>query len=170
MIIIKAVKCNTCKHPELSKINEQIIAGVSPQQIAEQYDDLHYKSIERHAKNHLPEQLVKAKRLGEEDAADDLLVKLEQIYDRAWLMVDKAETNKSYAAGVSALKECRSCLELTGKLIGTLRSGHVTNIYYSPQWMNLRGTIYNVLEKYPEAKLELAAALREVEEDDIIDA
>jgi len=166
---LKATKCKTCGHPELSKINEQIIAGISPQQIADQYNGLHYKSIERHAKNHLPAQLIKAKRLSEENAADDLLIKLEEIYDRAWLMVDLAESNKSYAAGVSALKECRSCLELTGKLIGTLRSGHVTNIYYSPQWMSLRGTIYNVLEKYPEAKLELAAALREAEEDDIVD-
>lgn len=150
----------------MQKINEKILAGVSPQAIAEEYNDLHYKSVERHARNHLPEQMVKAKRLEEQDSADLLLDKLEKIYDRAWQMVGKAEADGSYGAGVSALKECRSCLELTGKLIGTLRSGHVTNIYYSPQWMHLRGTIYNVLEKYPEAKLELAQALREVEDDD----
>ena len=154
-------KCNVCKHEDIDEINAKLIAGVSPRTMAGNYG-LHYMSLYRHKENHLPQQLVKAKALQEENAADDLLDRVETIYSRAWELMQKAETDGKYQPAVSALKEARACLELTGRLIGELKTGTQINIHYNPQWLQLKTTIYDALKPYPEARQALVERLEDV--------
>ncbi len=150
--------CQICKHDEVNKINEQLISGVAARQVAREFGFNHV-SVSRHKNKHLPEQLIKAKSLEEEGQAEDLLHKLDTIYTRAWSIVEKAETDKKYTASVSALKECRSCLELIGKLLGQLKTGNTVNIMYNPEFVQVRQVITEALQPYPEARQAVVQAL-----------
>jgi len=167
-------RCNVCTHGEADKINAMLIAGVSCGKIAEQFGSLNRQSVWHHKKKHLPKELVKAKSLEDGNKADALLKQLETIHDRAWSLMEQAEKDKKYQPAVSALKECRAVIELTARLIGELKTGTEVNIYYSPAWIELRGTIFDALLPYPEARLALANELSKVEETtlegEIIDA
>lgn len=152
--------CRICNHQEANKINEMLISGVSARQVARQYE-LNHVSVSRHKNQHLPQHLVKAKTLQEEDQADDLLHKLNTIYDRAWAIVEEAEKDKKYAASVSALKECRQCLEIIGKLLGELKTGHTFHVYSNPEFIQVRSVIIAALEPHPEARQAVVQALDE---------
>jgi len=158
-----AKQCQVCSHDEVNTINERLISGVLPQALADEFG-LHYHAVWRHREKHLPLALTKAKQLQEIDAADNLLERVEAIHDQAWELMKKAEVDGKYQPAVSALKECRSCLELIGRLLGELKTGTTVNIHYNPQWVELKSTIYDCLKQYPEARLALVERLTEVEE------
>lgn len=156
-------RCKVCRHPDINEINEKLVSGISPREMAEKYN-LNYMSLYRHKESHLPLTLIKAQKLQEQNAADDLLDRVESIYNKAWDLMTKAEAKGSFQPAVGALREARSCLELIGKLVGELKTGSTVNIHYNPQWVELRGTIFSALEDFPEARLKLAERLSEVEE------
>jgi hypothetical protein len=158
-----SAKCKTCQHPEINKINEMLISGVSSYKVAEQFN-LMDRGVRLHREKHLPKTLVRAKKLQEQSAADELLERVEKIHNKAWSIMQEAERNRKYSSAVGALREARQCLELTGRLLGELKSGHTINIHYNPQWVQLRGTIFAVLEEYPEARAKLVNKLSEIEE------
>lgn len=151
-------KCSVCKHKDVNEINTKLVSGVSPKQLADDYG-LGFMSLYRHKDNHLPKTLVRAKQLQEESAADDLLDRVESIFERAWVLMEKAETDGKYQPAVSALKECRSCLELTGRLIGELRTGTEINIHYNPEFVQIRQQITEALLPFPEARQAVVKAL-----------
>ncbi len=152
--------CSICKHDEVNKINEMLISGVAAREVAREFGFNHV-SVSRHKNKHLPEVLIKSKSLEEEGAADDLMHKLNTIYDRAWRIVEEAEKEKKYTASVAGLKECRSCLELIGKLLGQLKTGNTVNIMYNPEFIQVRQVITEALQPYPEARQAVVQALDE---------
>ncbi len=161
-----SAKCKTCQHPEINKINEQLISGVPVREVAKQHG-LNHMSVNRHRENHLPKTLVKAQALQEQSAADELLERVESIYDEAWKLVKKAESDGKYQPAVGALKEARNSLELIGKLIGQLKTGTEINITYNTEFIAVRGAIYNALLPYPEARKAVVEALnQELDHDD----
>lgn len=162
------MRCKTCSHPDHQQIDEQLVAGVSPLTLAKKYG-LHFMTVYRHKEKHLPLQMVKARQLQEVDTADNLMNRVEDLYNKARGIIDKAEAEKNYTATVQAIRETRSTLELIGRLLGELKSGNTINLVYNPQWIELRGTIYQALEDYPEARLKLAEALSQVEEVEVIE-
>lgn len=157
MSVIHA-KCTVCNHKETDKINQLLIIGTSTLKIAEKYN-LCDRALRRHRKNHLPKLLIKAQALNDQDQADLLLEKVEEIQAAAWQVYKKAEREGVYGSAINALREARNCLELTGKLIGQLKSGHVINIYYDQRYIELKGVIFETLQKYPAARFELAEKL-----------
>ncbi len=159
-----SARCSVCNHSDLNEINEKLVSGVSPKALSEPYG-LGFMALYRHKENHLPQTLVKAQALKEESAADDLLDRVEAIYTKAWELMSKAESDGKYQPAVSALKEARSCLELTGKLIGELKTGHTYNLIYNPEFIQVRHQIYDALLPYPEARQAVVMAL----EGDVID-
>ena len=165
-------RCNICMHPEVDKINAMLISGVSCGKVANKYGSFNRQSVWAHKQKHLPKTLLKAKALEDENKADALLKQLESINAKAWDLMKQAEKDKKYQPAVSALKECRATVELTAKLIGELKTGTEVNVYYSPQWIELRGNIFQALQPYPEARIALANKLSELDviEGDVIDA
>lgn len=159
-------RCKVCKHPDINEINEKLVSGISPREMADKYN-LNHMSLYRHKEKHLPLTLIKAQQLQEQDAADDLLARVELIYEKAWDLVNKAETKGSFQPAVGALKEARSCLELIGKLLGEIKSGTTVNVLYNPEFIQVRQTITQALEPYPDAR---QAVVRALEEGEAIDA
>ena len=159
-------RCSVCKHPDIDNINSRIIAGVSSRDLGNEFD-LGYKSIQNHAKRHLPKQMVKAAELQDQQSADKLLTQVNGLYDKALLLIEKADSDQKWGAAASLIKEARNSLELTAKLIGTLKTGHTVNITYNQEFVQARVAIYEALKPFPEAREAVIYAL---EEGGIIDA
>ncbi len=159
-------RCKTCTHKEVDVINARLIAGVAVRKVAEEFG-LNEKGVQNHRQKHLPKIMVKAQELQDEEAADGMLAQVHSLYDKALSLVEKAERDGKWAASTGAIKEARSCLELTSKLVGLLKSGTTVNITYNQQFIETRTRIVEALRPYPEAREAVVIALGE---GDIIDA
>lgn len=161
-------KCEVCTHPDKNVIEERMLTGVSVRKIADEFD-IGRMSVQRHRHNHLPHSLVKSKKLQEMQAADDLVTRIESLYEKAIEIIRLAQQDKKYQPAVSAIKEARSSLELLAKISGELRTGTQINLTYSPQWVDLRSVLVNTLQEYPEACNKVVQALEEAEKVEVID-
>jgi len=87
---------------------------------------------------------------------------MQQISDlqaRALNILSKTEEAEDWRAANAAIREVRGCLELLGKLAGELKEGQTINVTVSTQWVELRTSIIQALEPYPEAKSGVLGAL-----------
>ena len=155
-------KCTVCEHEKVEEINRLLLKGVSLRNIAKQYS-VSAASLHRHKEGHLPAKLVKAREAQEVTKADSLLDQVIELRDKALSILAKAEQAGDLRTALQGVREAKGCLELLAKLQGELAQEGTVNITISPQWLSLRTVILQALEPYPEARLKLAAALREVE-------
>jgi len=86
-----------------------------------------------------------------------------ELRDRALSILTKAEQAGDLKTALQGIREARGCLELLARLQGELQEGTTINILVNPQWIELRTLILKTLEPYPEARLRLAQALKEAE-------
>ena len=155
-------KCTVCEHEKVEEINRLLLEGVSLRNIAKQYF-VSAASLHRHKEGHLPAKLVKAQEAREIAKADSLLDQVIELRDKALSILDKAEQAGDLRTALQGVREAKGCLELLAKLQGELQERTTVNVLVNPQWITLRTVILQALEPYPEARLKLAAALREVE-------
>ncbi len=157
-------RCTVCQHPDIDQINQRLVAGGTARKLADEFG-LNYGAIQNHRKKHLPKLLVKAQAVKDQNAADELLSQVRDIYERALNIMERADSDQKYQPAVSALKEARNSLELIGKLIGQLKTGTEVNITYNNEFIAVRGAIYDALLPYPEARQAVVHALNnELEE------
>lgn len=109
-------KCTVCQHPEIAKINEALATGGSYRGLARQFN-LSRSAVDRHAKNHLPAALVKAREASEVANADGLLDQVCSLRDRALGILSDAETAKDLRTALVAVREVRGCVELLAKML-----------------------------------------------------
>lgn len=155
-------KCSICEHPQAEEINTALLNGVSLRNIAERYS-VSKTALHRHKESHLPADLVKAQEAQEVAKADSLLNQVAELRDKALAILAKAEQAGDLRTALQGIKEARGCLELLAKLQGELQERTTVNILINPQWLSLRTVILEALDGFPEARLAVAQALREVE-------
>ncbi len=155
-------KCSICEHPQAEEINTALLNGVSLRNIAERYS-VSKTALHRHKESHLPADLVKAQEAQEVAKADSLLDQVAELRDKALAILAKAEQAGDLRTALQGIKEARGCLELLAKLQGELQERTTVNILINPQWLSLRTVILEALDGFPEARLAVAQALREVE-------
>ncbi len=151
--------CKACNHPEREIIDKYLIEGKPIRNIAEHFS-LSSSSVFRH-KSHLYETLIKAKGVKEIAQADNLMEQISSLQSRALNILSKTEEAQDWRAATGAIREARGCLELLGKLAGEFKEGQTINVILTPQWIELRTSIIQTLEAYPEAKLSILRALEE---------
>jgi hypothetical protein len=93
------------------------------------------------------------------------LVNLVALRGRLFSSLDVAEEYRDGNMLARVAGQLHTNLELTGKLLGTLTSGHgsVTNILIAPQYVTMRVDLVNALRPFPEAARAVAAVLHQVE-------
>jgi len=158
-------KCTICEHEKVEEINKALIGGVSLSEIVSIYSGITKASLFRHKKNHLPAELVKAQEAREVTNADNLLAQVTELRDKALSILAKAEQTGDLRTALQGIREAKGCLELLAKLQGELQERSTVNILLNPQWVTLRTVILRTLESYPEARLKLSQAIKEVEGD-----
>ncbi len=154
-------KCTVCEHEKVEEINKALLEGVSLRDLAGRYS-VSKTALHRH-KEHIPANLTKAKEAQEVTKADSLLDQVIELRDKALSILDKAEQAGDLRTALQGVREAKGCLELLARLQGELQEQATVNVLINPQWLSLRTVILQTLEPYPEARLRLAEALREVE-------
>ncbi|MCF6096778.1 hypothetical protein L1766_07175 [Thermovorax subterraneus] len=155
-------KCTICEHPKKEEINEMLVKGESLRNIAKHFS-VNFTALYRHKEKHLPAELIKSHEAQEVAQASTLLEQITDLRDRALRILEKAEKAGKLKTALEGIKEARGCLELLAKLQGELAQEGTINITISPQWLEIRAVILKALEPYPEARIKLAEALKEVE-------
>ncbi len=157
-------RCTVCDHPDRSSIDAALVERQPYRNISQRFR-LSATSLHRHAQNHVPAALARARQAQEMAHGDDLLAQVEGLRDRAMGVMDRAEAAEDLPAAVSAIREARGCVELLARLVGELREGTQVNIMMSPQWGRARGVILAALVEYPEARQSVVLALEQVDDD-----
>ena len=155
-------KCTVCEHEKVEEINRLLLEGVSLRDLAGRYS-VSKTALHRHKESHLPAELTKAREAREIAKADSLLDQVTELRDKALSILDKAEQAGDLRTALQGVREAKGCLELLARLQGELQEQATVNVLINPQWLSLRTVILQTLEPYPEARLRLAEALREVE-------
>ena len=105
----------------------------------------------------------KAQEAQEVAQADNLLEQVQNLQAKALSILAKAEAAGDLRTALQGIREARSCLELLAKLQGELQQEGTVNITLAPEWLELRTVILQSLEPWPEARLAIAQAVKEVE-------
>jgi len=75
----------------------------------------------------------------------NLLLRVDDLYERARKLLDKAERAEAYGPALSAIREATRLTELLGRLQGDLTSGtNITTqiaIASAPEWITLRARL-----------------------------
>ena len=161
--------CTVCQHPARDEINKAIVlkAG-SNKDVAYRFRSrglLHADAIGRHAKAHIPEEVVKeiileSKR--EKSAAIDAEINEDQVEISGGLqrivreidgILQRAKAAGDDGMALTALRDMRQTLMELAKLYGKLRevSTVEVKILEAPQWVQLRAILVEVFNAQPAA-------------------
>ena len=153
--------CTICTHDEAHAINVALVHRDAYRHIASRYE-VSTGALQRHAREHLPELLVRAKDAVEVAEADSLLDRVESLYKRTEAILGAAECNREWGTALQAIRECRGNLELLGRVTKELRDAPTLHLHLSPEWLELRAVIIGALEPYSEARGAVLGALEDV--------
>ena len=162
--------CSVCNHPDRDAIDAALVAGQTQGAVAAAHG-LVRQSVGRHAKAHLSASLraVHASREASETRAS--VDRLEGLYRQASDLLAAAGEGGNLNVSLNALKELRAVVMDLAKLRGEYDDKptvQVLNVATSPEWLQVRTTMLEALQPFPEARAAVAAALtagapREVE-------
>ena len=84
---------------------------------------------------------------------------------RLFAALDTAEEYNDGGMLTRVASALHANLELTGKLLGDLGIGSTTinNVLILPQWVETRIALVRALEAFPEARIEVARVLHQIE-------
>jgi len=111
--------CTICTHPERAKIEAAITAGTSYRHIASQFS-ARYKSIERHAIDHIQETIKQTQAAKEEAQSLDVVKQLKTINAVTLAILNEARAGKMHALALSAIDRVQKQIELQAKLLGDI--------------------------------------------------
>lgn len=149
--------CTICTHESAPEIDRALLDGEPYRHIATRYGTS-TGALQRH-REHLPNQLVKAKEAEEVTQADTLLEQVRSLQTRALSILDRADESGDLKTALAAIREARSNLELLGKLAGELQQEGTVNVTVSPEWLTLRAVVIAALSPYPDAAQAVSRAL-----------
>jgi len=165
-------KCKICQHADRNKIDFDIASkNGSLRTISDRYN-VPIGSLKRHKESgHVVKRIAKAAEVKEIVEAGTLLEQINSLKDRALNILKSAEGVEENGVKVppdlrtacTAIREVRGILELLAKVTGELNERPQINILMSPEWITVRTVVLQVLEPYPEAKVQLIEALAKVE-------
>lgn len=148
-----------CIHLERAAI-VAIVAGRSFRDIARQFG-VGKDAVARHAAEHLPPLLLKAREDEEEAHALDIVRQLRGINVASVAILEEAREARDGDLALKAIDRIQRQIELQAKLLGELDERPVVNILASPDWLALRGRIVlsSALAPFPDARRALAEVL-----------
>jgi hypothetical protein len=154
-----ARSCTVCSHPERDAIDTALVSGESTGKLAGRYRTIDERAIRRHRSNHLSVKLAKAQEAEEIANADDLLAQVRSLHERTLAILEASESTGKLGTALGAIREARSNLELLAKLLGELNDSPTVNVLISPQWIEIRTVLLEVLTASPEARSAVAGQL-----------
>lgn len=152
--------CITCQDVDRSEIDLLLATGTAYSEVSRRYG-INRRAVARHAQRHLSPALVEASRT---KVAVTLLGRVEALVDSAEEILTTAKGSGRPQLALSAIREVRESLKLLGQASGELKPDggttvQVLNVQQSPEWLSIRTAILGALDRFPEAKAAVVAAL-----------
>jgi len=94
--------------------------------------------------------------------ADEILANVRKLQRRTETILDTTEAAGDHRTALAAIRELRNHLELLAKLVGELQEGTTVNVLMTPEYQVLQATIVRTLAPFPEARIAVAQALRQL--------
>lgn len=150
--------CTVCNHKDIEEINKRLVSGESYRSIAKQFEASE-SAVYRHKESHIPELLSKSNDIKEIVSADSLLTKLEEEADFVREMRDSAKKGGDIELALKAVDRALKCIDLYAKVSGLIQEQPTVNIALNAEWIELRSTIIQALQPFPEARRAVIDAL-----------
>ena len=154
--------CSICNHADRAGIESALVAGGSLRDIARQFG-VSKDAIARHT-DHIAEHIQASQEAKEEARSIDVVSQLQQINGTALEILKESRELKEHELALKAMDRICKQLELQAKLLGAIDRPQI-NVLVSPEWQLIRDTIIAALLPYPEARIAVAAALSQLEEE-----
>jgi len=151
--------CNVCDHPSKDSINTRLINGVPDTVIAKEFG-VSRDSVRRHRETHLPQLMLMGDKIREITNADVLLLRSEELYNKAWELLRKAESTGDIKTAMSGIGQASRVIELLARLLGEIKDTKVVNVMAHPDTKELLQIVVEALSGYPEAKQSVLEALK----------
>jgi hypothetical protein len=116
-------------------------------------------SLQRHKENCVPRDVIQARLFGKIADADMLLGQVSQLQKRSETILSSAEQSSDHRMALAAIRELGKLIELQSRLVSPRQSSEQPNVLLTPEYRQLRTIILEHLGPYPQARLQLAAAL-----------
>ena len=150
--------CTVCRHADRHAVDRELLASVPFRNIAARFG-LSTGALQRHHREHLASDLVRAKDAEDLANADALLQEVRRLHQHAAGILADAEANGDGRLALSAIREARTTLELLAKLLGEIDSAPKVSISMTNDWAAVRGALLEALAPYPDARQAAAARL-----------
>src|SRR3954453_13931849 len=150
-----------CAHPDRDAIERAMLAMQPYRRIAPRFG-LSERALVRHHDDHLQAAIVKAHRIGEITRADDLVDRIIVLARETQAVLDRAKAAADDERALKAIARAEKQLELQAKLLGQIKEGTTVNVTLSVEWLSIRTLIVGALDRFPDARRAVAAALEEV--------
>jgi len=155
--------CTICTSPARRTIDKELVAGhLVNRRIAAQHS-LAETSVRRHAASHLPASLVAAAEAEDLRQALDVLGQLKAINAASLSVLADARRAGDGDLALKAVDRVQRQIELQAKLLGELDERPVVNLVASPEWLQVRAVILDVLADAPDRRLALVSRLQALE-------
>lgn len=155
--------CTICGHPQRPEIDRALVEGLPFRHIASRFDTS-TAALQRHKADHLPGHVAKAQEAKQVADADDLLLQLKALRNKAISILQKAEKAGDFRTALMGIREARGCIEVLMEVEGELDRRGVTNIIVNPEWVQIRTAILVALQPYPDAAQAVVGRLSVIEE------
>lgn len=177
---IKGPPCKVCDHPDRASIELGLANKVPIRVLGKRYgisSDSVWRHGQRHMTAELHNQLMTRGRMTPQDLenlrvieSEGVLQHLVAVRGRLYGLMDFAEQQGDYRAAATIGSQIVKNMEVTAKLLGDIRTGTVNvtnNLLVMPEFHALRTTIMQALREHPEARADVAAALKQLESPDV---
>ena len=112
-------KCTICSSPNRAEIEAALVKGTPLRQIEAKYRRAK-SSIDRHARQCVPQAIAKAAEAREIKLADVLLEEVEALHSTAKEILHEARMSKDGVLALKAIAQARRNIELAARLTGKL--------------------------------------------------
>lgn len=154
-------RCTICDHPDRQTIEVQLVGPDPLRNIAQQWH-VSTTALLRHRQHHLPASLAQATETENTVRADAILANVRRLQRRTEAILDSAEAAGDHRTALAAIRELRNHLELLAKLVGELQEGATVSVLVTPEYQLLQATVVSTLAPFPEARIAVAQALRQL--------
>jgi hypothetical protein len=96
-------------------------------------------------------------------SADGLVGDIQGLREKAQRICAKAERDGDGRLALQGVRELTRIVELLARMQGELHTGSTVNFVVAPEWLAVRGVIFNALAGFPEARTRVADELRQIE-------
>lgn len=150
--------CTVCTHKALDEINRLLLSGEPYRTIADRFE-LSKTALIRHKESHISELLSKSNDIKDILNADSLVGRVEEEAEFVREMRDAAKAEGDIELALKAVDRALKCVDLYAKVQGIIKDQPTVNITLNAEWINLRTTIIQALEPYPDARRAVIDAL-----------